>query len=141
MVDPEAYVDVNIFVYWLGNHPAFGRTSYGWIKRIEQAQRGRYVTSALTLYQTTVIVAGLTGKNLKDRGLVERVMRSLRSLTGLRILPLTVEDLTQATKVMNDYNLDYEDAVHLAAAIRSKAKEIISNDEHFDRTSLKRKFS
>ena len=87
-----------------------------------------------------MVIAGLTGKNLKDQELVEEVVNSIESLSGLRIMPLTVEDITQATKLMKEYSLDYEDAVHLAAALRSKAKEIISNDEDFDRTPLKRKF-
>ncbi|MBS7612391.1 type II toxin-antitoxin system VapC family toxin [Candidatus Bathyarchaeota archaeon] len=141
MVEPEAYIDVNVFVYWLGNHPTFGGASYEWIKKIEGAPRGKYVTSALTLYQIMVIIAGLTGKNLKDQELIEEVVNSIESLPGLRIIPLTVEDITQAAKLMKEYSLDYEDAIHLTTALRSKAKEIISNDEDFNRTPLKRKFS
>ncbi|MEM3031833.1 MAG: PIN domain-containing protein, partial [Nitrososphaerota archaeon] len=118
MVDPEGYIDINIFVYWLGNHPTLGRTSYEWIKKVEKAPRGKYVTSALTLYQTMVIVAGLTGKNLKDQELVGEVVNSIEGLSGLRIIPLTVEDITQAAKLMKEYSLDYEDAVHLATALR-----------------------
>ncbi|MBS7626801.1 PIN domain-containing protein [Candidatus Bathyarchaeota archaeon] len=141
MVDPEGYIDINIFVYWLGNHPTFGRASYEWIKKIEEAPRGKYVTSALTLYQTMVIIAGLTGKNLKDQELIEEVVNSIESLSGLRIIPLTMEDVTQAAKLMKEYSLDCEDAMHLATALRSRAKEIISNDEDFNRTPLKRRFS
>ncbi|MEM2153237.1 MAG: type II toxin-antitoxin system VapC family toxin [Candidatus Bathyarchaeia archaeon] len=59
----------------------------------------------------------------------------------MKIAPLTLEDVTQATKLMREYNLDYEDAIHLAAALRNKAKEIISNDEDFNKTPLKRRFS
>jgi len=88
-----------------------------------------------------VIIAGLTRKNLKDKELVEGVVNSIKSLPGLRIIPLTMEDVTEATKLMKEYSLDYEDAVHLATALRSKTKEIVSNDEHFDRTPLKRRFS
>ncbi|MBS7247235.1 MAG: PIN domain-containing protein [Candidatus Jordarchaeales archaeon] len=139
--DPEGYVDVNVFVYWLGNHPTFGRTSYEWIKKIELSPRGKYVTSALTLYQIMVIMAGLTGRNLRDQELIGEVVNSVESLSGLRIIPLTVEDVTQAVKLMKEYNLDYEDAIHLASALRSNAKEMISNDEDFDRTPLKRRFS
>lgn len=69
MVDPEAYIDINIFVYWLGGHPTLGRASYEWIKKIEGARRGKYITSALTLYQTMVIIAGLTGKKPKRPGI------------------------------------------------------------------------
>ncbi|MCC6024602.1 MAG: PIN domain-containing protein [Thaumarchaeota archaeon] len=42
---------------------------------------------------------------------------------------------------MKEYGLDYEDALHLAVALRNKAEEIISNDQDFDRTPLKRRFS
>lgn len=141
MVDPEGYVDVNVFVYWLGNHPAFGKTSYEWIKKIEASPRGKYVTSALTIYQVIVTIAGLTGRNLKDQELVGEVVNAVKSLPGLKITPLTVEDATQAVKLMKEYNLDYEDAIHLASALRSNAKQIISNDEDFDKTPLKRRFS
>jgi len=41
---------------------------------------------------------------------------------------------------MKEYELSYEDALQLAAAIKSRAKEIISNDQDF-RTPLKRRFT
>ncbi len=34
MVGPEIYVDVNVFIYWLGGHHLFGETSYKWVKEI-----------------------------------------------------------------------------------------------------------
>ncbi|MEM3386909.1 MAG: type II toxin-antitoxin system VapC family toxin [Nitrososphaerales archaeon] len=138
--DSEGYIDVNVFVYWLGNHPTLGRTSYEWVRKIEGASRGKYVTSALTLYQIMVIIAGLTGKNLKNQELVEEVVNSIEGLSSLRIMPLTMEDLIEAAKLMKEYSLDYEDAIHLASALKSRAKEIISNDVDFDRTPLKRRF-
>lgn len=140
MVDPESYVDVNVFIYWLGGHPTFGETACQWMKKIEKAPRGKYVTSSLTIYQALVIIAGLTGENLKNQELVKEVVGSIESLPGLTIAPLTMEDITQATKLMVEYSLDYEDALHLATALRSKAREIISNDKDFDETPLKRKF-
>ncbi|MEM2125732.1 MAG: type II toxin-antitoxin system VapC family toxin [Candidatus Methanosuratincola sp.] len=139
MVDPEAYVDANVFVYWLGNHPAHGRTALELVRRMEGAVQKRYVTSSLTVYEVLVIVAGLTGKNLRDRKLVEAV-GSISELPGLRITPLIQEDLEDAPKLMDEYALDYEDALHLAAALRNGSKEIISNDRDFDRTPLRRSF-
>jgi len=41
---------------------------------------------------------------------------------------------------MEEYNLDYEDSLHLTTALRTDAKEIISNDKDFDKTPLKRSF-
>ena len=140
MVDPEGYIDINLFIYWLGNHPTFGKPAYTWIKKIEGAPRGKYVTSSLTLYQTLVIMAGLTGRNLKDKTLVEEVVNSITSLPGLLITPLTTEDTSKAVELMKGYDLDYVDALHLTTALRNNVKEIISNDQDFDKTPLRRTF-
>lgn len=56
-------------------------------------------------------------------------------------MPLTLRDLVEARVLMEKYELDYEDAVHLAVALRNRVKEIISNDQDFDKTSLKRIFT
>jgi predicted nucleic acid-binding protein len=140
MVDPEGYVDVNVFVYWLGAHPVYGKIAHHWIRRIEESPRGKYITSSLTLYQVAIIMAGLTGTNLRDEKLIRRIMDSIINLPGLAVVPLTLEDALEAVGFMEKYDLDYEDAIHLAAAIKSKAKEIISNDQDFDKTPLKRSF-
>ena len=137
MVD-RRYVDINIFVYWLGNHPKFGETAYKWIKKIENSSRGEYVTSSLTIYETLVIIAGLTGKNLKDKTFTEKVVNSITHIKGLTIEPLKPEDFTKALDLMNDCKLDYEDSIHLAVAIRTGAQEIVSNDKDFDTTLIKR---
>ena len=138
MVDNSSYVDINIFVYWLGNHPKFGETAYKWIKEIENSSRGEYVTSSLTIYETLVIIAGLTGKNLKDKTFTEKVVNSITHIRGLTIEPLKPEDFTKAVDLMNDCKLDYEDSIHLAIAIRTGAQEIVSNDKDFDTTLIKR---
>lgn len=67
-------------------------------------------------------------------------MSSIKDLPGLTSTPLTIEDLTQPAKSVKEYDLDYEDALHLATALRKGVKEIISNDKDFDRTPLRRKF-
>ncbi|MEM2999002.1 MAG: type II toxin-antitoxin system VapC family toxin [Candidatus Bathyarchaeia archaeon] len=138
MVGNPTYVDINIFVYWLGNHPIFGKTAYNWIKTIENSPRGKYVTSALTLYQTLVIIAGLTGKNLKDKIFTEEVINAITHIKGLTIEPLKPEDFIKAVELTKEYRLDYEDSLHLAVALRTNAQEIISNDKDFDVTPIKR---
>jgi predicted nucleic acid-binding protein len=138
MVDNPTYVDINIFVYWLGNHPRFGETAYKWIKKIEQSQRGKYVTSSLTLYETLVIIAGLAGKSLKDKAFTEEVITSITNIKGLTIEPLKPEDFTKAVELMENYKLDYEDSIHLAVATRTGAQEILSNDKDFDQAPIKR---
>ena len=139
MVDKSRfYVDVNVFIYWLGNHPKYGQVALDWIKKMETSPRGEYVTSALTLYETLVIISGLTGKNLKDMNFVQQVINPLNSIKGLVIESLRSEDFKKAADLMNEFNLDYEDSLHLAVAIRTGAHEIISNDKDFDHTQIKR---
>ncbi len=137
-METTRYIDVNIFVYWLGKHPTFGQTAYQWIQKIENSASKEYVTSSLTIYETLVIMAGLAKRNLKDRAFVEEVTNSLTRMKGLTIEPLKLEDLTSATDIMSDCKLDYEDALHLAVATRVGAQEIISNDKDFSATPIKR---
>ena len=139
MVEKPRYVDVNIFVYWLGNHPKFGETAHKWIKKIESSSRGEYVTSSLTIYETLVIMAGLTGKNLRDHSLVDQVVSSITHVKGLVVEPVKNEDFIEALAFMSSYNLDYEDSLHLAVATRVAACEIVSNDRDFDTVPIRRK--
>ena len=138
MVDDSGYVDINVFVYWLGDHPAFGKTAHGWIRKIEEATRGRYVTSGLAVYECVVILAGLTGRNLKEESFIEAVVNAITGLKGLRIEEMKSEDVIQSVHLMKEHEIDYEDALHLATALRVGAKEILSNDRDFERTPLRR---
>ncbi len=138
MVDPTRYIDVNIFVYWLGNHPNYAQTAKNWVQKLEESQRGKYITSSLTLYETTVILAGLTGKNLKDKTFITQIITPITAFKSLTIEPLKSEDYKKAVEIMDKYGLDYEDSLHLAVAERVGAQEIISNDKDFDKTEIKR---
>nr|WP_244403275.1 type II toxin-antitoxin system VapC family toxin [Ferroglobus placidus] len=131
-------MDVNVFVYWLCGHPSFGEKAKNWIKRIDK--EGNYLTSTLTLYETLVIVAGLTNKSLTDEEFVKTVVESFTSIGGLKIEPLVKEDFAKALDIMSDFGLDFEDSLHLAVAKRKNAEEIISNDSDFDKTGIKRVF-
>ena len=65
MVGSKRYVDVNVFIYWLGGHPRYGETAKKWVKRMEE-EKG-FITSTLTLYEGLIIMSGLTGKSLSNR--------------------------------------------------------------------------
>ena len=134
------YVDVNVFVYWLGKHPSFGERAKAWIEKIEKGGYGDYVTSSLTVYETAVVLASIAGMDIGDAGFVGEVFSAISLLPGLAILSLEAEDFELALKCMKDFGLDFEDAIHAAAAIRAGAEEIVSNDGDFDRSPLKRLF-
>jgi len=128
------YIGLENILHW-------GKTAYRWIEKIENSPKDSYLTSILTLYQTMVIMAGLTGNTLKNTDLVKNVIDSITGLQGLKVVPLALRDLIEARILMEKYELDYEDAVYLAVALRNKVKEIISNDQDFDRIPLKRMFT
>ncbi len=132
------YIDVNVFVYWLGKHPKFGELAREWINKIENSPVGTYVTSSLTIYETLAVIAGFSGKTMKNASFVEEVVYSLMHIKGLTFEPLEPEDFIEAKNLMNDCKLGYEDALHLAVATRIGAQEIVSNDKDFDSTPIKR---
>lgn len=138
MADGPRYVDVNIFVYWLGSHPKFTEPAKKWISRMEESSRGDYVTSAITLYETLVILGDLTGKNFKDKSLIANTIHPISHIKGLTIEPLKPEDFAKAVDIMSEWKLDYEDSLHLAVALRVGAQEIVSNDKDFDLAPIKR---
>jgi len=136
----KRYIDVNILVYWVTNDPVFGESALKWVKNIENSTGEKYVTSSLSIHETLVIVAGLNHKNLRDKTFTENVIKAITGIKGLIIEPLKPEDYIMVIDIMGDYKLDYEDSLHLAVAMRTGAKEIISNDKHFNTTPLKRLF-
>ena len=138
-MDEKTYLDVNVFVYWLGGHPTFGPRALKWIGEAEEAP-GQFVTSALTIYEVLVIIGGLTGRTLKDSGFVEEALNALMGVRGLQVEPLTAACYTEALELMDMYGLDYEDALHLAVAVQVKAQRIVSNDGDYDRAALRRVF-
>ena len=139
-MEPKRYVDVNIFVYWLGGHPTFGERAKSWISNIEKSRRRTYYTSILTIYETIIIIAGILGRNLRDHEIVERIINAFSELEALEVIPLTRTIAVEALKTMKKYGLDYEDSVHLATALAVKASEIVSHDKDFDKASIKRVF-
>ena len=139
-MDPEAYLDVNVFVYWLGGHPTHGAKAHSWIKTVENSFGARCTTSTLSLYQVLVVMAGLTGTTLSDVGFVEKVYTAITGLLGLRMVPLTSRHFSRALALMHSYGVDYEDALHLAVAMDEGLNKIVSNDKDFDKTPLNRMF-
>jgi len=129
-VEEKSYVDVNVFIYWLTADSRFGDAALRWIERIEESPRS-YLTSALTLWEALVIMAGITGRSLRDRDLSSRVIDAITG-TGVSILELRREDFLRALEYQLQ-GMDMEDAIHLSVAKRAGCRRIVSNDGDFDR--------
>lgn len=127
------YVDVNVLFYWLTDHEKFGDTATTIIRRIENGEKA--VTSALTLWLLHILLERTTA-NYDPKVLVDR----LRKIRFLRIAPLNQKHFEKAITLSQEYELDLEDAIHLAVALENRCQIIYSNDKDFDRSPLKRKF-
>ena len=135
----KTYLDVNVFVYWLTDSNEFGEKAYHWIKLISEEPH-EYITSSLTIYETAIIIAGQIGKSLNDKNLINQINTAFSELINLEIIPLTAKYLIEAPVLMNEFNLDFEDSIHLNTALDNDATQIVSNDRDFDKTPLTRLF-
>ena len=133
------YIDVNILIYWIMEHPEYGEKALDWIIEAETSP-DTYITSALSIYESAIIIAGLHGKTLKNQTLMEEITTSFTDLKSIHFAPLTLQQLTEAPNLMAKYNLDLEDAIHLAVALENNASRMISNDKNFDKVSIPRVF-
>jgi len=126
------YVDVNVFVYWLGDDRVFGDDATVIVERIEKGERA--ATSSLTPWLAHVALANGTARNYSE----EKLLGKFRELPFLRIEPLTFGDYGSAVGAMRRYRLDLEDSLHFAVAERLGIREIYTNDRDFEKTPLKR---
>lgn len=127
------YVDVNVFIYWLGSDPNFGETATKIMERIERGEKA--ITSALTPWLIHIVLER-EAREYEPEAMIEK----LRLMRNLRIVPVKMEDYESAIRLGKRYDLDLEDALHLSVAIANNAKRIYSTDRDFDRGPLKRAF-
>lgn len=135
----KKYLDVNVFVYWITDSYEFGDKASHWIKQIDE-NPGEFITSSMTIYETAIIIAGQIGKTLNDTRFINQLNTAFSELLNLDITPLTAQQLIEAPALMQEFSLDFEDAIHLNAALDNNATHIISNDRDFDKTPLTRLF-
>ncbi len=125
------YVDVNVFVYWLGDDPVFGGEATDIVERIEKGERT--ATSSITPWLTHIVLVNEAARNYSEKKLMEK----FRELSFLRVEPLTLSDYENAVGAMRRYGLDLEDSLHFSVAHRLGISEIYTNDRDFKETPLK----
>ncbi len=127
------YVDVNVIIYWLIDHPEYGEVATKIMERIEASERA--VTSSLTIWLVSVIMRR-EAENFDERILMD----TLAEIKNLKIAPLKISTYQRAVELMPTYKLDLEDSIHLATALEYRADAIYSNDSDFDRCPIRRMF-
>ncbi len=138
MVSMAAYVDTNVFVYWLTSHPAHGEKAGKFIKDIEAG--GSAVTSSLSIIQIDWAMKALLQAGIVHEYDQHKMVESLLGLQNLRLVDLRGGIYKGALKHVKKYGLDLEDAIHLETALQRGCSEILSADADFDKGPLPRRF-
>jgi len=93
-------------------------------------------TSTLTWDEVVYIVGKYAGRN---ESLI--VGRKFLSFPNLRIVPIDLEILLKAQKLIENFNVKPRDAIHASCALKFCNGNMISNDSDFDKiTGIKRLF-
>ncbi|MBS1263423.1 MAG: tRNA(fMet)-specific endonuclease VapC [Methanonatronarchaeales archaeon] len=123
------YVDVNVLIYWLIDHPEFGDTAREIVGRIEGGERA--ATSALTPWIIHVVL-----KNEAENYDRETMLELLDDLKHLTVAELTMNDYLRADELVAEAGFDMEDALHLVTAERLDCDKSYTNDSDFDKVGI-----
>ncbi len=116
------FIDSNIFIYVVTNHPRFGATATRILKRVEEGEEA--TTSTLTLCEVAWVFEAM-GR----QGDIKPTLEKILSYSTLRIEPFDSDDLIVGANLMVTERLDFNDAVNVALMERLGIDEVYTNDE------------
>lgn len=124
------FVDTNIFVYSMTNHPRFGRIARTILERVERDEAT--LTSTLVLCEVSWVLEAM-GHQSSIKSVIEKIL----SYKYLRIVSFDQEDLIAGASNMTTYQIDFNDGVNLSIMTRLGVREVYSNDKrHFEKVDF-----
>lgn len=123
----KRYFDVNVFVYFLTQHPQYFERSTYWFFNTDEIY-----TSEITLFQLIIILSKLLSKPPIE---ILTTLSSFFSEMGIRFVHLEPDEVEKVKETAVNYNLDFEDAIHFY--LSRKVGELISNDKELIRLGAK----
>lgn len=118
----RVYLDTNVFIYALEGHELFAEAA----RRVMQtvcANPANCITSELTLAE--VLVLPIKQKNQR---LTENYLEVLTGQSNVSLAPVTREILIDAAHLRSSSRVKLPDAIHLATAIASQCRIIVTQD-------------
>lgn len=116
------FVDTNVFVYCITDHPRFGETSTRILKRIEKGEKA--ATSTLVLCEVSWVLEAMGNQNA-----IKSCLEQIMSYQDLRIEVFDSDDLLVGANNMALFGLDFNDGVNLSIMTRLGISEVYSNDQ------------
>ena len=119
------FMDSNIIMYALGSHYTLKTPCIRILEKIRSAKM--QVCTNTEIFQEILYRYYSIGK--KD--VAHKACELLKEIAD-PILPVTIEDITKAMYLMDQYTVPVRDAIHTATMLNSNIQHIISTDTHFD---------
>lgn len=115
-------LDTNIFIYFLQNHPRYGRWCASLFDRIERGHNPA-VTSTVTLLELLV----QPYREQKEE-LAQKIFALTSTYPKIEWAPVSLALADRAAELRARYRLSTPDAIQLATAIGRKATRFYGND-------------
>lgn len=120
-------LDTVSFVYFLERHPTYYSSAKDLFERIE---KGKIEAVASTLVLTELLVPAFRAQ---DSSRAQEVLRLLTHFPHLKLIEVTANIASEASRIRAESSLRTPDALHLATALMQKADWFVTNDKAFSR--------
>ncbi|MBI4257356.1 MAG: type II toxin-antitoxin system VapC family toxin [Thaumarchaeota archaeon] len=115
------FIDTNIFIYSITNHPRFGDVARSILRRIDAGEDT--LTSTLVLCEVSWVLEAM-GRQSSIKPTLEKIL----SYESLQVVSFDQEDLISGASNMTAYQIDFNDGVNLSLMTRLGIREVYSND-------------
>lgn len=117
----KRFVDTNIFIYSVTDHPQFGETARRILERIEQGEMT--ITSTLVLCEVAWVLEAM-GK----QGNIKSTLEKILSYENLEVVGFDQDELLVGANNMRLYGIDFNDGINVAVMTKIGVFEAYSND-------------
>jgi len=118
----KSFVDTNVFIYSVTNHPRFGKTARKILTRLERGEE--CTTSTIVLCEIAWVLQAM-GKQSYVKPTLEKIL----SYDGLSVLPFDSDDLLAGANNMITYGIDFNDGVNVSVMSKVGINHVYSNDK------------
>lgn len=117
----KRFVDTNVFIYSITDHPRFGEKAKRILKRIEEGEEA--VTTTLVLCEVSWVLEAM-GR----QGDIKSTLEKILSYKNLEVVGFETDDLLVGANNMRLYGIDFNDGLNVAVMTKIGVLEAYSND-------------
>lgn len=118
----KRFIDTNIFIYSVTNHPRFGKIARKILTRLERGEE--CITSTIVLCEVAWVLEAM-GKQSYVKPTLEKIL----SYDDLSVLTFDSDDLLVGSNNMITYGIDFNDAVNVSVMSKVGTNQVYSNDK------------